>query len=211
MDPQFRNQPSQPIQRNEPNLQVHKPRQKRTPLIIILVIVLLAITGGTTWWLTSSQANSKLSEKDARIAELEQEIQNLQSQTEDTQPDVTNLPNQQSIDEIKTALDEKNYDSLVAKLADRVSVIRAASDGSGVRTQEQAISDLAVLNDATTPWDFELPEDTINTYKAGDYGIYLPDGALIGQAENDMVVAIGFNGSGKINSIFISTNASLLE
>lgn len=89
-------------------------------------------------------------------------------------------------------------------MASIIKVIIAAAEGIGDRTPTQAISDLKYVENATDPWDFDLPVATLTAYATGDYTQYFPDGALVGKSADNRVISFTFNSSGKISGIFMS-------
>ena len=115
------------------------------------------------------------------------------------------------IDNILAALDTDNTAAIEGYLADPVNVILAATECCGPITPTEAISTLAYVGDAATPWT-ATPETTVNTYRAGFYVDYFPAGALVFSSADADPDVISFVVTGDhITQIFISNAATLLS
>lgn len=115
------------------------------------------------------------------------------------------------IDNIVAALDTDNTAAIEGYLADPVNFILAATECCGLVTPAEAISDLAYVGDAATPWT-ETPETTVTTYRAGFHVDYFPAGALVFSSADADPYVISFVVTGDhITQIFISNAATLLS
>ncbi len=108
------------------------------------------------------------------------------------------------------ALNTMNTAYFADLMADEVRVTLAASEGLGSRTASQAVADLDYLKSAVAPWNFALSSSLTDSWRTGNYAIYLNDADYIGQASSGEVVAFTLNSDNKINAIFIAPNPSLL-
>lgn len=182
---------------------------------LLMWLVMLAVVGGAAYagyYYADRQAKDKQQDQTREIAKLKLQITQLKydlnslnaSQSTITPPSTDDLAN------ITAAVKSGNYAALEGLMTPKVTVIIAASEGVGERTPVQAISDIKYLNAGTDPWNFALPQATVDGYAAGDYAKYFPDGALVGKAANGYVVSFSFNSSGKISTIFMSVNEDVL-
>ena len=115
------------------------------------------------------------------------------------------------IDIIVAALDTDNTAAIEGYLADPVNVILAATECCGPITPTEAISTLAYVSDAASPWT-ATPETTVNTYRAGFYVDSFPAGALVLSSADADPYVISFVVTGDhITQIFISNSATLLS
>ena len=74
----------------------------------------------------------------------------------------------------------------------------------------EAIGDLKYVENAADPWDLALTSATLNSYADGSYGQYFPSDALVGKSADNYVISFTFNEAGKIDGIFMASDASLL-
>lgn len=193
---------------------------KKKWLLTLLILVLIAGGAGAYWW-RDNQAKADQAAKQTEIsklendkAELESEVDELKKQLADEKSKNTEesatTPSAETLQNIQDAITSGNTAALEGYMASTVRVIFAASEGVGDRAPMQAVSDLAYLKGATDPWDFDLPAATLSNYASGDYAQYFPEGALVGKSANGYVISFTFDDTGKINGIFVSSDASLL-
>ncbi len=115
------------------------------------------------------------------------------------------------IDNIVAALDTDNTAAIEGYLADKVNFILAATECCGLVTPAEAISNLAYVGDAASPWT-ATPETTVNTYRAGFYVDSFPAGALVFSSADADPYVISFVVIGDhITQIFISNAATMLS
>lgn len=181
---------------------------------VVIVVLLIGTNAGLFMW------------QQRLVREAKQQAQTERQQKEDLEKKITALEAAQeesaakaaeqtevaavSASQLESIVASKNYAELQSYLADSVLVILAASEGVGQRTPEQVPGDLAILNTATTPWNFALSSATLTEWRGGDYRQYFPEGVIAGQSTNNYVVAFQLNAEDKITTIFISTDAELL-
>lgn len=198
-----------------------KPKKNRSGLkkavIVLLVIIIAAGAAYGGYWYRGEQAKKEISEKDTQIASLQSEKDALQKQLEEanaqddsSEESTSTSPSAADLENIEAAITSGNTAALESYMAKKVTVILAASECCGSRTQAQAVADLAYIDGATDPWDFDLPQSTLDGYASGDYKQYFPDDALVGKSANNYVISFTFDDSGDIDGIFVTNNAKLL-
>ena len=188
----------------------HKPGKSHR-LLVVLLVLLLAGGGAGAWWYHQEQ----LAKKDAKIEKLQGEVHalseklstDLKTTDETAETEVVTDANREAIQE---AVTNKAYGDLTPFFGESVTIILAASEGLGARTPTQAVEDLAYLNSATAPWNFELDEETLTAYGTGGYATYFPEDAVVGKSANNYVVSFSFTSTGEISTIFIAPDAELL-
>ncbi len=193
-----------------------KPKAKK-PLAILLLIVLIAGAGGGGYWWRDKDAKKAIEQKQSEITALQGQVTGLQEDLTAAKadaakkPEATTGPSQATLDNVEQSISSGNTAALEGYLADKVLVIIAASEGVGMRTPAQAVSDVTdYIKDTKEPWDFSLPAKTVAEYSSGDYAQYFPNGALVGESADSMVISFTFNSSGKVSVIFLAADSALL-
>jgi hypothetical protein len=185
--------------------------------LVALVLIIAAAAGG--YYYRSGQAQTEENKQSKIVNQLQSQVGDLSKKLETEQAKsvaktsttmTTTAPTAAQLDNIKASITSKNTAALQGYMASTVKVIVAASEGIGDRTPAQAVHDVAYVGAGTNPWDFALPAATLNSYKAGFYTQYFPEGALVGKSANNYVISFSFNDSGKINTIFMTNDGSLL-
>lgn len=217
MEPQ-NNQPATP--ETVPTTQDSKAKKKTLGLTIaIALIVLLVACGWLAWQLKitadqSSQNASQSKQLQSQIDSLNKKLADAQKST--SAPAASPCSQQAAItqslkDNISAAISSKNTAALEGYMASSVKVVYAASEKGGSETPSAAVADLDYLNsNATSPWNFSLPNATITSWQSGFYKQYFQDPFYAGQSANKYVVSFGFDKCGKINSEFVAASADLL-
>ena len=113
-------------------------------------------------------------------------------------------------DNLAAAIESGNTAALKGYMADEVNVVFAASEKAGKESPDAAITDLQYLSSATAPWNFGLPNATIDSFKAGSYKQYFDGEIYVGKSSDGHVIAYHFDLCGKIDQIFLSASADLL-
>lgn len=208
------------------NAKTDKPKRKwiAKTLLMLLVLALLGAIGWLAWQLKLSQdqntsVNSDKQKLQTQVDDLNKQLSSkTDCATTSTSTSATNgncspkVEVAQALrDNIAAAIASKNYSALKGNMASSVTVVYAASEKGGAESPDAAVTDLAYLNSATTPWDFNLNASMLNAYKAGFYSQYFAGTTHVGQAANGYVVSFGFDDCAKINRIFIAVNNSLLQ
>lgn len=172
-------------------------------LVVLLILLLIAAGAGAYWW-KDNQCRQKVSELESKVAELEAAEEKPAEEEADTGEET-------SLEEIITAaVNSSDYATLEEHMSDPVTVILAASEAHGPQTPAEALISLEYLDNATGPWDFDLPPATVASYRGMAYGSYFPVGALVGKSTDNYVVSFTFNSSGQISGIFMSPSEDLL-
>ncbi len=196
---------------------------KKTKKIKPMYLRLLALTVagaailGVYFWQTNEISKVR-DDYEAQISELQDRISELQKDAKKSSDkkstEKTTGATEVSSDikaNVADAISSRNTAALESYMGDSVKVIIAASEGIGDRTPAQAVADLNYLSSATDPWDFDLPEATIDDWQTGDYASYFPETLrVIGRSSDGYVVVFKFNSSEKITDIFMAVNDDLL-
>lgn len=180
---------------------------------LIVLLLMAASAGGAYFWQqavinsNNIEANSLRDQVEVLKARLAK-----QEKTSGTQTPVL-VPNEQTSDNVKASIESGNYAALLTVFADKVNYAIAASDGIGVHTAAQAVEDLKYLDSATGPWDFNLPKSELDAYASSTYyAKYFPaSNVIVGKSADSKVVSLLFNQDGKITTLFMSADASLLK
>lgn len=214
------NQKTKQLADNEQPAEADSAGQEHNPAIwyfAAIVVLLMAAGIGAYWW-RDQQAKQAQQESQQQIEKLEQEVKQLKeadsSQAEETDgtkdSEADSGPNDQDIENIKSAVESGNYAALESLMANPVNFILAATECCGEITPANAVSEMSYASNGTAPWDWNVPEATIDSYRAGFYVDYFPEGVLVGKAANDFIIAFSFSGDGSISQIFMAINEDLL-
>lgn len=173
-----------------------------TPTILI-VILIAGLIGGIGWYVYSKNNDSE-----PKTVTVVKKNSTKKSTAKSTSP-TTSIPDSLK-ENVAAAIESQNTAALEGYLADSVTVVIAASEKGGSVDKTQAISDLNYLKNATSPWDFNLTEATLNAYKNGFYKDYFGDMTIVGKSSDNYVVSFHVDSNGKLDQIFMSVNADLL-
>lgn len=205
---------------NEQNT-AKKKRKNKAKWIFIITIVLIIGASGAVIYCQRAKSEERLAEKSDKIVELEEKIKNLEQSKPQPSDNPTNdsgvdrpvcqIPDSGKVENITASITSKNTAALEGYLANPVSVIIAASEGMGNRTPTQAISDISSFISDTGSWDFNLPQSTIDAYRAGFYTRYFPENSVIGKSNNEKVISFSFNCDASISTVFLSPGSDLLN
>lgn len=184
--------------------------------IVVLALIMLAFggAGGYIWRDREAVNTDKL--RTDEIGALEKSNTNLRAELETAKQtaasggDAAKAPSGATLENIEAAISSGNTAALEGYMASSVNVILAASEAYGAQSPAQAINDLEYLNDATNPWDFNLPVATLAQYQSGGYSQYFPTSAHVGKSANGYVISFQFGSSEKISGIFMTSSAELL-
>lgn len=224
------NQPQeQPIE-DEPKPRPQKARTKSSVLkYILLGLLVLTLAGasaaGAYFW-RDNEASDFEKQQASDIDGYKNTISDLQKQladalavsTTDTAEDADTVcteiaPSAVTIENIEASITSGNTAALEGYMASSVNVILAASEAYGAQTPTQAIADISsFLSDDLDSWDydFSLPAATLSAYQSGDYADYFSGISVVGKASNDHVISFSFDCDGNIDTVFLSTIASIL-
>lgn len=204
---------------NEQNTAKKKGKNKAKWIFIVTIILIIGVAGAVIYY-QRTKSEERLTEKSDKIVELEEKIKNLEQSKLQTRDNPTNgngadksvcqIPDSGKIENIIASITSKNTAALEGYMTNPVSVILAASEGMGNRTPAQAISDISGFISDTGSWDFNLPQSTIDAYRAGFYTRYFPENSVIGKSNNDKVISFSFDCNGTVSTVFLSSGYDLL-
>lgn len=195
-----------------------KARKHRSSpaLLILLILIVAGLATAAGYMLRDKDAKEQIKQQQAQIDGLGQQVNKLTADLAAAQGEAADKasepkqPGQATLDNIEAAVKSGNYAALEGLMASKVNVILAASEGVGMRTPAQAVSDIKYLDSGNDPWDFDLSAATITDYQSGDYKQYFPATAHVGKSANNYVVSFQFDGDSKISGIFMAASAGLL-
>lgn len=173
-------------------------------------LLVLVIAAAVYWWQQSEVTNlkGKLDQQADEIVSLEKTVKQNSAKKDDSEKTESTPV---TTDTLKSIIQGGTYSDLTPYLADTVTVIVAASEGVGARTPAQAAGDLKYLDAGTDPWNFALPDSTLNEWRVGDYASYVPITSVVGESANHYVVSFQFDTEGKIAVIFMAVNSDLMH
>lgn len=104
---------------------------------------------------------------------------------------------------LRDAVTSGNTAAIEGYLSNPVNYILAASECCGLISPADAVANLSYLSGATPPWDFALPEMTINEWRASlYYGYLFPFDLVVGRSADGMIVAFGIVGD-EVTTVFV--------
>ncbi len=204
--------------------EIKTQKPKRQPLIsksvlmgVLILVLMLASAAGAYYW-RDSQANNFEKLQSDNISKNQNVIRLLNKQIADKAGDdsvaCTEIaPTATVIGNIEASITSGNTAALECYMASSVNVILAASEAYGQQTPAQAVADVtSFISDDINSWDynFSLPAATLNTYKQGSYSQYFTSISVVGKAANNQVISFSFDCTGKIDTVFLATTASVL-
>ena len=177
----------------------------------VLILVIIGIVGFAGWdvYASPKKTSSVYENSSTDIATKVTKKSTATDQTANTAP---SSPISDTLkDNTAAAIESQNTAALEGYMADSVTVVIAASEKGGAESATLAVKDLDYLKAGTSPWDFNLPVANLTAYKNGDYKQYFGTNTIVGKSANGYVVAFGINNAGKIDTVFMAANSSLLE
>lgn len=204
--------PTTPTPKPPEQVKIKKPANKNVMMVLLCLLLIAASGAGAYFW--QQQEVNKLQksnkEKSEQIDGLNKQLQAAQAAEPVVAEEDVTPPTQDQLDNMQAAIETMNTAALEGYMAASVNVILAASEGLGARTPVQAVGDVDYLSSATDPWDFSLPQATLDGYAAGDYKQYFPATAFVGKSANGYVISFTFDNSGDISGIFMSASDDIL-
>ncbi|HRN90769.1 MAG TPA: hypothetical protein PK265_03385 [Candidatus Saccharibacteria bacterium] len=196
-----------------------KPKRNSKWLLMlppaVLLLVAAAAAGAYFWQQAIIDSNNKeLSSLHEQVEALKTRIAKQEKQASTNETKIpTSVPNSQTRENTEAAIESGNYSALLNVFNNKVDYVIAASEAAGEHTAAQAVEDLKYLDSASAPWDFNLPTSELESYAASKYyGKYFPTtGAVVGKSADNKVVSLIFNSDGKIVTLFMSADATLLN
>lgn len=201
--------------------QKDKKMNKKWLKALLIILLLAALAGGAYWWCNDKykkledQKNIQISQLEQDKADLEKQLTEqkalVAAQSDKADQSTCSSPSVSSVQNIKDSITSGNTAALEGYMASKVNVILAASEGIGERTPTQAVGDVtSFIGDAKAPWNFALSATTLKSYNDGFYGKYFPESAIAGKSANNKVISFSFDCNGKIKTVFLTPDASLL-
>ena len=193
-----------------------KKSKKKKTLLVGGIILLALITISIVAYLLYGRLLDQLDKKQEELTYISTQYYQLKKDNEELNKKLlaategTAGMSQSTRTAITTAISNKNYRAIEQYIQDNVLVVIAASDGVGRRSPEQAVSDLKFIDDASQPWNFNLPAETLANYKDGDYKQYFPNSAIVGKSADGKIISFSTTPGGKISVIFMCEDESLL-
>lgn len=206
------------------------PKPKRTfgrrLFAALLAVLLLGAAAAGGYWYRDNQAKEAEKQANAQVKTLETAIGSLKQQVrslsgtgddaDDSSGSSTKCtpvrPSDTAVENIEASITSGNTAALEGYMASTVTVVYAASDGLGERTPAQAVSDItSFIGNSLVSWAFTIPASTLSSYGQGSYSKYFPGTAVVGKSSQEKVLSFNFDCSGKISTVFLAAQESLLE
>lgn len=204
-------------------------RSHRTLWIIgtaVLIVILMAASAGGAYWWRDNRATSESKTQAATINSLTKDKQNLQKQIADlkaaavasttstAQPTTCTpkAPDATTISNIEASITSGNTAALQGYMATTVQDVYAAADAIPAGTAAASVVDITtfVSDQITGVWSFPVSAGALTTYRAGSYGKYFPSVAVVGGSTRHRVISFSFDCNGKINTVFMAADDSVL-
>ena len=195
-------------------------------LLVLLVLVLIGGAAAGGYWYRDTQAKeterqtqSALAALETAVSSLKKQVKNSSSATDDTDTSAGSStactavrPSDTAVESIEASITSGNTAALEGYMASTVNIIYAASDGLGERTPAQAVSDItSFIGDSLVSWAFTIPASTLSSYGQGSYGKYFPGTAVVGKSSEEKVLSFNFDCNGKVSTVFLAPQESLLD
>lgn len=181
-----------------------KPMSKLILIIIALLVIICIVAVGVIAYKTVLSSNNA-----SKNQKQQSQTETLSPTPSDSEESPSPTPSPFDIQTaIESAVSNKTYDSLIPYMAESVQFEIEASEGIGPVTPDQAVVNLAYLNNAISPWTFDQADPRmiqIKTQNAQEY-----ESLFIGIASNDTMAAFGTNLDNQINIIKVAANYNLL-
>lgn len=188
-------------------------------MIALVVLLILGGSAAAFLWrdMTAKDSEAKqtatITSLKKSIASLTAELNVAKDMTVNGQTACTPVaPVAATIDNIKSSITSGNTAALEGYMATNVNIISTDTGSSTFNTPAKAVTSITgFIASATQPWNFALPSSVLDKYSAGGFGKYLSSVAVVGLSANNKVISFGFDCQGKISTILLSPNTSLLE
>lgn len=225
MDKDKSAEPTEEKQKAEQTVKPAKSTRRKKVLIGLLILILIAAAAGGAYWCRDKAAKKTEKQQAADISSLQQTNASLKKQLAaekvknatagaDQTACASKAPGASVIENIQASITSGNTAALGGYMAPTVNVIIAASEGLGPKTPDQAITAITnFITPDTSSWDydFSLPASVLSSYGKGSYSKYFPGNAVVGKASNMQVVSFSFDCNGKISTVFVAADESLLQ
>jgi type II secretory pathway component PulM len=161
-----------------------------------------------------SELTTQKTQLETKVDELEKALaaakESAATPSTDSPAVCNDTPSESRKENIRAALDSKNTAAFSTYVTNPVQYVLAASEYGGNVSPDEAALSLEYTHSATGPWDFNLPQATLDAYAVGGYAMYFDANTYVGRAASGMVVAFDFDCDGKISEIFVVADDSLL-
>lgn len=205
-----------------------KPTKKtrgKVILLSLLVLILVAAAAGGAYWWRDKTAKESENQQAANISSLQKTKASLSKQLADEkaknkkaaaseQACTTQSASGNTISNVEASITSGNTAALEGYMATSVNVVTAGSSPSSAKTPTQAVTSItSFISPDTASWnyDFSLPASTLSSYGKGSYSKYFPSNAVVGKTTNKKVLSFSFDCNGKINTVLLASNESLLQ
>lgn len=183
---------------------------------LLAAVIVLLLAGAGYLWMQLQASKDKEQQLNKDKQQLQEQVDKLKKadaagiSEADAEPACSYTASASMKANIKAALDTKNTAVFETYVTDPVKYVLAASEYGGDVSATEAAKSIEYTHSATGPWDFNLPQATLDAYDAGDYGAHFDDNSYVGKAASGMLVSFGFNCDGsKINKIFVAADGEL--
>lgn len=194
-----------------------QPKNNKKWLMWLLIALLVLLLSGVIYlWLQLQAGKDRERKLEKDKQQLTEQVNALKAPEEDDaqpvaqEPACNDTPSATMAENIKAALDSKNTAAFSTYTTNPVKYVLAASEYGGDISPDEAATSLEYTHSATGPWDFSLPDATVDGYDAGFYTDYFDDNTYVGKAASGMVVSFDFACNGKIKQIFVAPDDELL-
>lgn len=198
---------------------VGKPVHKHWATWILTLLFILSLAGNGFLWMQLQAVREDKNQLQQEKQQLQQQIDQLKADDDKAEQAeegselsaCSYKPSATFKENIKAALDSKNTAVFASYVTNPAKYVFAGSEFGGERTPDEVATALEYTHSADGPWDFNLPQATIDEYDSGDYASYFDTNTLVGKSADGMVVAFTFSCDGsKINSIFVAPSEEIL-
>ncbi|CAN5266778.1 hypothetical protein BH11ACT2_BH11ACT2_09340 [soil metagenome] len=188
------------------------PAPRRTwPWVVVVVVVVAAIIVGASL-ISSMIAGRPAAESTATSDAVTQSPIAPPVTTPSLRPTSTAKQHDRltaaDIAAIEGAIDDTDPTELYEYLHDPVHVEFAASDFNSDRTPDNAVTDLAYVDD-TSGWNWNLDAATLASFRAGAYGDNFAAGSIVGESAEGYVISFSVTRA-SVTGIFVSKTVDLV-
>lgn len=200
---------------DQPSQNFEQPKKKRSfPWWWLVTFVLVAALGVCGWLLNAShQREVALNDEKVKLQKsLEDVTSQLATQNQGTNSGSNNCSEvgDSFKSNIKAALDSKRTELFASYVGESAQFTLAASEKDDEESPDQIVASLAITQSARGPWNFVIDDGVLDNYRAGPYGSHFKDSSYVGKSVSGMVIAFNFSCDGKIESVFVAPDESLL-
>lgn len=199
MEQQEKTQPqNSPVQQPPNPSAIQQKKSSANIIIILLLLIIILLLGVIGYFAFMKNTPNQISVTPTPVVTHAVEA-----------PTPSPLPTQAiNIDEnVKAAIESKNYTALEGYMTPSVNVLLHASECCGIQTKTQAIAQLDYLNKSQTPWNWDQSSNLIKQIKLANPTTF--GKGTVGIANNEYTVSYEVT-SDKITAIYLSVSYKLL-